>query len=210
MQQPESFYVPKPEIWWFRKMWFLYTAVVGKWIKKCCAVHSHLLKNQLSIKVVKLVLKFMTFFSAFWNFFKNSLTCREISAAVFAYGKKKSNFMISPEGVKTLWNNCKHHRGQEINSEALYISMYTLLLKESCFSPKKVLKFLEYAFHVPVCCWCFCDWIYWKNLGSGKSTSETLNREMPKIESFICVGIFVHTCMWTRVDANQTFAVDAK
>lgn len=36
--------------------------------------------------------KFMTFFSAFWNFFKNSLTCREISAAVFAYGKKKKQF----------------------------------------------------------------------------------------------------------------------
>lgn len=28
-------------------------------LKKCCAVHSHLLKNQLSVKVVKLVLKFM-------------------------------------------------------------------------------------------------------------------------------------------------------
>lgn len=43
----------------------------------------------------------MTFFSAVWNSFRNILTFREISAAVFAYGKK-SNFMIPPGGVKTL------------------------------------------------------------------------------------------------------------
>lgn len=32
----------------------------------------------------------MTFFSAVWNSFRNILTFREISAAVFAYGKKEA------------------------------------------------------------------------------------------------------------------------
>lgn len=43
----------------------------------------------------------MTFFSAVWNSFRNILTFREISGAVFAY-EKKSDLMISLGGVKTL------------------------------------------------------------------------------------------------------------
>lgn len=130
--------------------------------------------------------------------------------------KKKSNFMISPERVKTLWNNCKHRRGQEINSEALYISMYTWLLK-LFFTNKSAEIFricISRSCLLLVLLWL---WIYQKNLESGKSTSErnSKQRDAKNWELHLCRHfcwyLYVNqswcksnTCSWCKLTLLQS------